>query len=279
MQNSFYRFFLILISLVLLLSCSPVPVEPISQPVDPRYIIRGKELVNGLAACGACHGKNLTGKDIYDFDGNEVFAANLTNASEVGSTYLFALVKASGMDNDSNFSSWAHKGYEWMSDEDTLSVVAYLKLLDPLRLESNHGIQTDRENSEFITDSIAATGYVPQINKNAQTAYGKYLVDNVARCQVCHNGLEGFFSDEEYLAGGKTLHTGSEEITVPSLKISSWSESQIINYLKTGSKNQLAVKPGRSSSAKAKICPTEFYSKASNQDLLAITTYLKSLAG
>jgi mono/diheme cytochrome c family protein len=272
--------FLLLLSLLFFAACSSVPVDPVSQPIEQRYISRGKSLAHGLAACGSCHGltsspdAKLYGRVLIDGDGNEIRTPSLAFGSQrdVSTNYLLAVLKGSALDDPDLFTPWAHQGFEWLSQEDALSLVSYIKLLEAeTEFET---ASTQRDNPEFIEDALRTTGYVPQLNKSSGLAYGKYLVDHAARCQSCHNSEAGTFTDEGYLEGGIKFYKGDIEAEVPKLKgrFSNWSENQIVNYLVSGTKPD-----GKSISPE--YCPTNFYGRADSEDLLAMAKYLTSLAG
>lgn len=280
---------LLIISISFISACSTPPPEPISQPLDEHYIVRGRELVVGLAACGYCHGKTsspmapLSGGRLQSDLYGELAAPNLTSANSGLKAWspdsILAALRAGASDDVEVFSPEVHRGYEWMSDEDALSIVAYVKLLDPVeRQVARREISSiDRNTVGFWVGQQAQVGYVPEINKRFSVSYGRYLVDHVARCQSCHNGPAGILSDEAYLEGGKAVRSDKGETVAPSLGgsltngLGAWTEDDIVRYLKTGMTAQRRyVDPS--------YCPTNFYSNSSDLDLLSIARFLKSLA-
>ena len=270
-------------------ACSTPPPEPISQPLEERYIVRGRELTTGLAACGYCHGLKaspnspLVGGRLQSDVYGDLAAPNLTPAISGlkgwSSDAILAALRAGASDDVEVFSPEVHRGYEWMSDEDALSVVAYIKLLDPVehKVERREITSIDRNTVGFWVGQQSQVGYVPEINKRFSVSYGRYLVDHVARCQSCHNSAAGIISDEGYLEGGKTVRSDKGEVTAPGLGgsftngLCAWSEEDIVRYLRTGMTIQRRyVDPA--------LCPTNFYQNGSDTDLTAIARFLKSLA-
>lgn len=285
---SFFALFAVC-STLLLGACSTPSPEPISQPLDERYIVRGRELVAGLATCGYCHGLKsspdspLAGGRLQSDLYGELAAPNLTPArtgiKDWSSDAILAALRAGASEDVEIFSPEVHRGYEWMSDEDALSIVAYIKLLDPVEheVERREVSSIDRNTVGFWVGQQAHVGYVPEINKRFSVSYGRYLVDHVARCQSCHNGQAGIISDEGYLEGGKTVRSDRGEAVAPGLGgsftngLGAWSEEDIVRYLRSGMTIQRKyVDPA--------FCPTNFYRNASETDLISIARFLKSLA-
>lgn len=283
------RYLTLTLTLLLLGACSSPPLEPISQPLEERYLARGRELVLGLGSCGYCHGLKpdpaspLAGGMLQSDANGEVAAPNLTSARSGLKSWsadaVMSALRVGEAEEVEGFSPEVHRGYEWMSDEDALSVVSYIKLLDPIehQVERRDDSALERSDPSFWIDQHNHLGYVPEINKRHSVAYGRYLVDHVARCQNCHNSEAGLISDEGYLEGGKTVRSDLGEVVAPGLTgsytsgLGAWSEQDIVRYLRTG----VTLNRKQISSA---YCPTNFYRNASETDLLSIARFLKSLA-
>ena len=79
-----------------------------------------------------------------------------------------------------------------------------------------------------------------------KAARGKYLVEEVARCQECHTPklADGTFDQEKWLKGMvlpvqpiepiKGWHKTSPDLTPSGRLWSRWKEAGLLNYLKTG---------------------------------------------
>lgn len=275
-------------ALALLLSCSaPQPFVPVTIPVDVQHVQRGGYLFRGLAACGFCHGETADpeavpsgGRPYYDAHG-AVAAANLTPArAGIGAWQPVELLNVfrKGTGKGGKFlSTTAHRGYEWMSDEDLLSVLGYLRTLPAVEKEvSRRDVSViDRNTTGLFEAAREVQGFVPRVSSRHELEYGKYLVDHVARCGSCHNSVDTLLTSEVYLGGSAVIRTEAGEKTAPGITgstvfgIGSWSEEQIVHYLRTG------VTPDNKRSDPA-FCPTNFYRNASNEDLLAIARYLRT---
>ena len=273
---------------VLLCGCSSEPRERLGDPVGEQYIGRGRSLARGLAACGFCHGQSpdpasllVGGRACYDKYG-EVKAANLTaDSSGIGSWNtgdIMTAVRSSLGPDGRQLSKDVHAGFEWMSDEDLLSIIAYLKVLPPVvnEVERRDVPFWERNTTGFSESHDEIKGFVPSIDPSFRGEYGQYLVEHVARCGVCHNRRGGLIDSSEYLGGGELIKTDQGEKYAPAINASpadglgDWSQGDIVRYLKSGE-----TPDGRSSDPN--FCPWNFYKNAGDQDLTAMAAYLKSL--
>ncbi len=278
--------FLLLLSLVLS-ACGTDRTREILPTRVEADLNRGRELFNGLAACGFCHGQKIEpgslptgGRQVYDIHG-AVVASNLTPAKsglhDWKSDNLVNLIRQ-GVDRQGRaISPEVHRGYEWMSDKDLISIIAYLSSMPAI--EKQHERRevsfVDRNTTGLLEQSRTVSGYVPAVDPRHSLAYGRYLVDHVARCSVCHSSPSSYFISEEYFAGGKTIRFSEGEKIAPALRgsgpegIAPWGSKDIVNYLRTG------VTPDNNRSDN-RFCPVGFFARASDADLIAIASYLKS---
>ena len=274
--------------LLALTACSGSGPEPRQKISNPDVLSRGARLVNGLAACGTCHGKisspdsPLTGgrasNDIY----GEVNAPNITPAktglASWSTNEVMRAVRNSVGKGGTELSQSMHSGYLWMSDDDLLAIVGYLRTVQPAENEVERRSVGffSRNTSGIFQSRKKVAGYVPSINPNERISYGRYLVDNVANCGYCHNSPSTTLSSEGYLQGGKSFERAGIEKSAPPLNASSaspipsWSEAEIVAYLQTG------LTPERKS-VSPEFCPHNFYRNAPQADLAAVAVYLKSV--
>jgi mono/diheme cytochrome c family protein len=111
-----------------------------------------------------------------------------------------------------------------------------------------------------------------------QVAYGKYLVEEIAKCQDCHTprGDNGEFDSAKWLKGAtldieptherKGWHKTSPDITSSGRLFARWGEQGLVKFLETG-----AGPSGHPADA-----PMPAY-KLRPADAEAIAAYLKSL--
>lgn len=274
----------------LLFGCSVSERLPVGEPSGGKYEARGRELVEGLAACGFCHGAKpspgspLIGGQLFRDKYGDVTAPNLTPAQSDTAAYgaieLMQVFRAYQNMSGRQISKELHKGFEWMSDPDSLSIVSYIKSL-PAQGEAGERRSISfisRNTTGFMDSNREVAGYVPDFEPRFETEYGRYLVDHVARCTSCHNTPATLFSSEQYLGGGAFSRPEKGEKLAPNLAgstvygLGEWSESDIIEYLESG-------RTRSGSRIDADYCPVEFYATASGRDRRAIAKYLKSLPG
>lgn len=199
-------------AMVGILSCSRVPRDPVQLPTDASVRQRGEQLVRGLASCGFCHGQirhpdaplqgGLPWHDRY----GEVRAPNITPDRDTGigslpPAALAQLLRGGGAADERPISLDVHRGYEWMADDYLVAIMAYLRSLPPAfrRVERRERGFYSRNVEGVFESPHEVRGYIPETPRRYTVEYGKYLVDNVARCGQCHNSPEGIFSEEDYL--------------------------------------------------------------------------------
>jgi mono/diheme cytochrome c family protein len=126
-----------------------------------------------------------------------------------------------------------------------------------------------------IAFAAASTSLVAQ---DAGTARGKYLVEEVARCQECHTPRPetNDFDKTKWLKGAKQVaapiapiagwHAASPDLTSTSALFSRWGEDGLVKFLETAA-NPRGGKAG---------APMPAYTMK-HEDAVAIVAYLKSL--
>jgi len=114
--------------------------------------------------------------------------------------------------------------------------------------------------------------------QSGKVARGKYLVEEVARCQECHTpkSADGQFDKEKWLKGAvlniqpiepvKGWHKTSPDLTPGSRLWTRWGEQGLVNFFKTGN----------GPSGKPADAPMPVY-KMTADDAEAVVAYLKSL--
>ncbi len=124
--------------------------------------------------------------------------------------------------------------------------------------------------------AVAATAVVSAQNTNMER--GKYLVEQVARCQECHTAKkdDGTFDTSKWLKGGmltikpvteiKGWHAAAPNITSTSALWQRWGQDGMVKFLETAT-NPRGGKAG---------APMPAYTM-SHDDAVAVAAYLKSL--
>lgn len=292
-------------------SCSRPDEIPLSLPKSGPVVERGKQLVKGLAACGFCHGEKRNPQAILSgglpsFDRyGEVLAPNLTTLSydsavvEGGEGWsaldFVRALRTNQRPDGSRISQEVHAGYDWLSDEDLHSMVAYLRTLPPVKnVVARRDVDfIDRNTTGFFTSEKQVQGYVPVISKQKTKEYGRYLADRVARCGYCHNGVGGLLSNGDYLVGGQAVRSGQAVSSVkgsspledqdPAEKIApgiigmggdqsvQWGDADWKRFFKQG-----ITPEGRT--VDPDYCPIRFYKLIADEELELLVEYLRGLA-
>lgn len=274
----------------ILTACSKERHIEVHAPTGAAAVNRGAKLARGLAACGLCHGEKplstalLTGGRLVRDRYGEVAAPNLTSIkggiSSWSDSEIVRAIRFSIGPNDTELSLEAHAGYEWLSDNDAYQLVAYLRTIPALEkvVERREIGMIDEYTTGLMDSRRSIAGYIPDINKRHRVEYGRYLVDHVARCGLCHNTPESTFSGAEYLKGGHSPVTEYSQLPAADISPSAvdgvrgWEEQELVHYLQTG-------ETPRGNTVNTRACPIEFYRNADPEDLVAIAKYLQTVPG
>ncbi len=282
---------LLILVLFLVVSCgNPPKPTPILPSATPELIEKGKYLVKTLAACGFCHGETADpsaalsgGRVVWDNYG-EVQAPNITTSMDgIGSfstQQVIAAIRASVAPGDRKLSPYSHRGYEWLSDQDAVAITGYLQTLPGVNKQVQKrdlGFMSRNTTGLFEKRMAEVPPFVPPIPRAHEVAFGKYLVDNVARCGTCHHTQPTLLSEGKYLGGSNEVTIAGKTKLAPNITgsevygLGKWQETEIVRYLRTG------ISPDKRRSD-PDFCPIKFYAKATDADLLAIARFLKTVA-
>jgi len=270
-----------------IVGCSLDVDDRIVPPDSPEELARGRYLVEGVAACGSCHGSfrkpgaPLSGGIPFTDRFGEVLAPNITPSRTVGmgkwtATDIKKLFRTGRSSSGAYVSHQAHEGFEWLSDGDILAISSYLASLRPVESEVEHRSFSKLNPYNWISgeSGVDVKGAIPDISRSNPVAYGYYLSRAVMRCSSCHNGVATFFGDPAPLAGRRIVKRGSEARSVPPLAgiltPGRWSKAQLKEYLRGGTgpdgkhRNQ-------------DFCPTAFYAQVTDDDLNAVIEYISQV--
>lgn len=264
---------------IAIVSCSdPETMNYVAKDTSAGNVTRGKYLFD-VAACASCHGNGalLSGGPALAI-GNDVehapmLAGNTLNKWSVDGLVRFFRTGEFG--ENLQVAAGVHDGYEWLSDEDLISLSAYLYSLPPL----SGGVEPRRSESSYFSGTSSSDrsvhGFVPHTRESSPIAYGKYLADSVMRCTECHGGDSTFFKDVPYLGGGRVLHAGDRKVEIPALNVNGgflhWPEQDIKIFLQTG------IHIG-GKKVDPELCPSEYFSRADDQDIAALVAFFSHLS-
>jgi Cytochrome c553 len=252
-----------------------VPLSNIVIPTDEASIEFGKHRVETL--CQACHGQDLSGKNLFTDDSlGSIDSANLTTGEGgVGreftsdEDYVRAIRHGINPEGKPIFMS-AVNSTSQLSDEDLGAIIAYLKTILPVDHVTN-GVRFKPLAKilfgagmfgKLPAEAISHEIHVTAPERGASVEYGGYLV-STNDCHDCHG---------QELAGAKFPDQSISLITpnlTPGGEVGFWSEEEFINTIRTG------ITP--SGHQLSEHMPWETYKYFTDDELKAIYMYLRSL--
>ncbi|HEU5074126.1 MAG TPA: c-type cytochrome [Polyangiaceae bacterium] len=296
---------LVALSLLLYMSTAspdarPAPTSKV-EPTEQRRK-RGSYLVNHVVACLGCHSKrdwNLFGAPIVGHPGSggscfnerwgmpgRVCPPNITpdKASGLGAWTDGEVMRAirEGVDRhgEALFPMMPYRAYRTLSDEDTRSIVVYLRSLKRRKAEVERS-DIDFPASFFITLGPAPlTAPVTAPPRGETAAYGEYLA-TIAGCKECHTPLDASHQPlpGTEFAGGRGFKSPFGLVRAPNLTphptgLGSWSKEAFIKRFHAFRDKAAAVEvhPGKNTPM-----PWLEYSGMAEEDLGAIFDYLRQL--
>ncbi len=286
-----------------LLLRKPAIAPPLTPRVEmtPERIARGKYVFT-LSDCNGCH----SGRDFSRFDGpviesqrgqgvefpkemglpGRIAARNITTDVETGiggwtdGEKIRAIREGISRDGSMLFPMMPYTRFRNMSDEDVVSLVAYLNTLPPVKHKVERS-QVDFPVSVLVKDAPRPAGFVPPPNRGNREKYGEYLV-TIAGCAECHTQSEkGKPKPGRTLAGGERFAfpgvvVVSANITPdPQTGIGRWSEQDFVDkfesYREYAEKGSPRVGPESFT-----IMPWLDFSQLEVNDLRAIYSFLRT---
>ena len=184
---------------------STAPPFPFRVVNTPRQVERGRYLFTALIACDRCHSpldytrlhspvivtSRATGRGL-DFRGlpGTITAPNLTMDPETGlgkwsdGEIMRAIREGVSRDGHALHPIMPYLYFRKMTDDDALSIVAYLRSLEPT---PSHLPPTDLTfvSRVLIKSEPRPTGSVPPQDELGGAIFGEYLA-TIAACESCH---------------------------------------------------------------------------------------------
>lgn len=268
----------------------------------PERLARGAYLANHVTVCIDCHstrnwayfsgpplaGTEGIGGDLFDekfgFPGT-IYASNITPAA-LGSVNDGVLYRAltSGVNKDGRamFSLMPYKQVNIMSEEDIMSIIAYIRTLKPVQ----NTVPATKLNfpMNFIVRTIPEKHTPhPEPDTSNIHEYGSYLL-NAAGCGECHTkAVQGKPVPGRALAGGFEFPFPNGQVVYSSnitpdeeTGIGAWSERDFIGRFKVYDNPD-----GRTIKAERmeynSVMPWTMYAGMTERDLGAIYKYLRSV--
>jgi mono/diheme cytochrome c family protein len=287
-------------SYMLLRKPAVAPPLDIQVEMTPERIARGKHIFT-VSDCNGCH----SGRDFSRFGGpvvpgqvgwgNEfprelglpgrIASRNITPDVETGigawtdGEKIRAIREGISRDGTVLFPMMPYARFRNMSDEDVMSLVAYLNTLPPVKHQVPRS-EVDFPVSVLIKDVPRPAGKVPPPNRADRPAYGGYLV-NLAGCAGCHTRSEGGKPTGPAFAGGErfafpgALVVSANITPDPQTGIGRWKEADFVDkfhqYREYAWKGSPAAGPENFT-----LMPWLEFSQLDAGDLGAIYTFLRT---
>ena len=256
---------------------------PNISPANSDIVNRGAYIARA-ADCMACHGEDYTGGTAIETPMGEIYSTNITPSKRYGiGKYTEADLKNAlqkgRAPNHMLYPAMPYPSYNGMKDEDISALFAYLQTVPAVDEAPDY--KTDLPFPFNIRALMIGWNFlnVPSTESrdglNETQKRGEYIVNNLEHCGTCHtprNSTMGF-DKKMYLSGAPLGNWHAPNITPDeSSGIGSWSEQDIITYLRTGELDQRAYAGGPMGEA---VAHSTQYLK--QEDLSAIASYLKAI--
>jgi len=280
------------------------PVTEMKAPNDAATVARGEYIFKYGHECWQCHSPVMDSRippsGGREFDLRNVgpgfgifYSRNITPDQETGigswtdGQIVRALREGLRPDGTVLFPIMPIEAMRGLSDEDALSIVAYLRSLEPVRTELKESEPSFMAKTLFtfgmIKPEAQITEVVPTPEKGITVEYGKYLANSATGCMDCHtprNLDDGSFYRDSTFAGS-SIRFGQDEKGVdveayarnirpdPETGIGAWTEEQFLDAVRAGMRPDGTVLSTH--------MPYSYYGLLEEDDVKAIYRYLMSL--
>jgi mono/diheme cytochrome c family protein len=274
------------------------------QPT-PERVARGHYLVNHVSICFDCHSERTDAYGLPFKPGREgvggivwneqigfpgvLAASNLTPDPDTGlgkwtdGEILRAIREGVDREGNALFPIMPYGHFRHMSDEDAVSIVAYLRTLRPLRYAKPAKSLNPPLNfiEKFIPKPLE--GPVTSPDAKDTLAYGQYLV-TIAACAECHTPKD----DKGNLLPGQEFAGGWEMVTPQFRVVTANITPHPSNYMGRATKDEFIARfrafanytvdtAPPAPKGKNTIMPWIAYSRMTDHDLGAVYDYLKTV--
>ena len=269
------------------LTCAALILSTVSPVQGETRLERGRYLMQSIAACGNCHtprgpqgalpGMELAGGLKFEEKPFTAYSSNITPDKETGIgkwtdvDLITAIREGKRPDGSLIGPPMPFAMYRGMSDNDVKAIVAYLRLVKP--------VKNAVAKSEYRMPLPPAWGppvtKVAEVARKDKVAYGGYLAGPAGHCIECHSpaGANGAPDFENKLGAGGFSFTGPWGVSVSTnitpVGLERYSDADLKKVITTG------VRPDGS-----RLKPpmaTGYYARMSAADIDALVAYLRKL--
>jgi mono/diheme cytochrome c family protein len=270
------------------LTLALMPLGAHSATTSYAQIERGRYLVT-LGDCAACHttpnGKPFAGGLPIQTPFGVIYTPNITPDRQTGigawsdEQFYKAMHEGVSADGRRLYPAFPYPYYTRVNRDDVQAIRDYLNTLQPisntppankLPFPLNERIVMKPWDWLFFDDGT----FKADPKKSTQWNRGAYLVEGLGHCGACHTpkNVAGADEDKKHLEGSNLQNWAAPDLTNDKAAgLNSWSEDDIVAYLKTG-RNAHSSATGPMSDV-----IVDSTSKMKVDDLFAMATYLKDL--
>ncbi len=249
-------------------------------------VARGEYLVQGPGGCGNCHtpvgpdgfvmAMDLGGRVVEDIEAFRAVAPNITPASRVAGWSDAELARSirEGIRPDGSVIGppMPFTMYRGLGDDDLMSMVMYLRTVPAVENDPGSSVYNIPLPPAYGPPIESVTAPEPGVT----VEYGEYLAGPVAHCMECHTpfGPQGPMIETHLGAGGFEFHgpwgvSVASNITSHEDGLAGYTDAEIAAMITAG------VRPD--GSPMAPPMPYGYFARFTEQDLAAVTLYLRSL--
>ncbi len=266
-------------------------VPAAAQEFSKELIEKGRYLATA-SDCVACHtnhdgGKPMAGGLPMASPVGTIMSTNITPSKEFGignyteAQFSDAVRKGIRGDGANLYPAMPYVSYSNMTDEDIHALYAYfmqgVQPVDEKSPETNLPFPMNFRASMMGWNMLFRPNEVHKDDpgQSAEWNRGKYLAEGAAHCSTCHTP-RGIFMQEQKslnLTGGQIGAWYAPDITNdPVHGIGSWTQAELVTYLKTGKLENKAQAAGSMAEA-----ISYSFQHLTDADLNAIATYVRSV--
>jgi mono/diheme cytochrome c family protein len=216
--------------------------------------------------CVSCHtrtnGDLFAGGVAFETPFGKIFSTNVTPDAETGigewtlDDFAVALRKGIRPDGKHLYPVFPYTSYTMASDAEVAALFAYFQTLPPVKYrppENDLGFLYSQRWALGIWKSLhfEEGRFVPNPDRTDEWNRGAYLVNGLAHCGICHTPRNFLGASDEEMAltggtyidsiGGRSLSWSATNLTSAKSGVGSWSEDDIVSYLRSGVSSRAGV--------------------------------------
>ncbi|SUD92137.1 cytochrome c [Psychrobacter phenylpyruvicus] len=269
------------------LSLSSASATPVAMPshnkANSELVNRGAYIAR-QADCMGCHREDYSGGIAVEAPMGTIYGTNITPSVRYGignyteQDFKNALIKGKAP-NHRLYPAMPYPDYKGMTEEDISALFAYFQTVpaidEPPTYKTELPFPFNIRSLMLGWNLVNMPTWKTAENLDKNQQYGQYLVDNLAHCGTCHTprNVTMGYDMKNYLSGAMIGPWHAPNITPDEASgIGSWSEEEIVTYLRNGGVHQKALAAGPMSEV---VMNSTRY--LNDKDLKAIASYLKAV--